>query len=449
MPRNQEAKDICQQLHSAWERYGPLLKQLEFECLTTDTTTDLVLSQTTGSTLSAASCGTFSKRISRISAKPTLKTIQRRLKSLEIRHFKALADVSLDDLGSFNLLLGANDVGKTSVLEAIFLLTGSSDIELTTDIQAERQLDTGSFDVVELLFRNLNTDTSIELSCMLSDSSEKHRLNISASIGKSGVAKRIAPSLKRSRFGGESNQAPIVRSQISSSSPSQAASKILYYEAEVVGSNGKERKLSTAELEFSAREGIRHATPPNESVLIPATFVSAHARLESTAFHSVVVNKLEADLLQVLRPINPEIVSVTVSNQTAYVDIGLKKRIPLGSFGSGLVRVASVYSRALSQRAKILLIDEIENGLHHEGVANFLGAMLSIANSGNIQVFATTHRLDVLKGLQSLLQTDRFTDARSEVKCFVLAKDKNGTVIPYKYDYEQFDHCIQNGIEIR
>ena len=51
-------------------------------------------------------------------------TTRQHLERIEIRRFRGLSKLHLDKLGNFNLLLGANDVGKTSVLEAIFLLTG-------------------------------------------------------------------------------------------------------------------------------------------------------------------------------------------------------------------------------------------------------------------------------------------------------------------------------------
>ena len=47
------------------------------------------------------------------------------LKKLEITNFRGLRDVSLDNLGLVNVLVGGNNVGKTTVLEAVFLLTGN------------------------------------------------------------------------------------------------------------------------------------------------------------------------------------------------------------------------------------------------------------------------------------------------------------------------------------
>lgn len=52
------------------------------------------------------------------------------LASLKIRGFRGLSSLDLDGLGTFNILLGANDVGKTSILEAIFLLSGSANMQL-------------------------------------------------------------------------------------------------------------------------------------------------------------------------------------------------------------------------------------------------------------------------------------------------------------------------------
>ncbi|MDE2835580.1 MAG: AAA family ATPase [Bacteroidota bacterium] len=118
---------------------------------------------------------------------PTVSDIRRSFRSLRIRQYKGLEDVSLDEAGSFNLLVGANDVGKTSVLEAIFLLTGLSNIRLPGVAQAMRELDPESFGVIESIFRNLDTDSTIEISASMRDCDEFRDLKISTGSTNGGI----------------------------------------------------------------------------------------------------------------------------------------------------------------------------------------------------------------------------------------------------------------------
>src|SRR5260370_28501577 len=48
--------------------------------------------------------------------------------SLQIRNFRGLKDVTLRELRRVNLLVGGNDTGKTSVLEALILLVGDGNL---------------------------------------------------------------------------------------------------------------------------------------------------------------------------------------------------------------------------------------------------------------------------------------------------------------------------------
>lgn len=81
----------------------------------------------------------------------------------EIRRFRGLSELDLDSLGSFNVLLGANDVGKTSVLEALFLLTGFASLSLPLQIQRWRSLPIDRFEHFEALFHQLDPEQPIEL----------------------------------------------------------------------------------------------------------------------------------------------------------------------------------------------------------------------------------------------------------------------------------------------
>ena len=61
-----------------------------------------------------------------------------KIKNIEIKQFRGLPGLSLDNFGSINLLLGNNNCGKTTVLEALFLMIGISNPQLSLSINSFR-----------------------------------------------------------------------------------------------------------------------------------------------------------------------------------------------------------------------------------------------------------------------------------------------------------------------
>ena len=93
------------------------------------------------------------------------------LSQLRIGNFRLFEDLQIDELERINLFGGLNNVGKTSLLEAVFLLSGGGNPHLAFRLNAFRGLDLaqGSADVVaathwKTLFANLETRAPIEVS---------------------------------------------------------------------------------------------------------------------------------------------------------------------------------------------------------------------------------------------------------------------------------------------
>lgn len=62
------------------------------------------------------------------------------LESFEIRVFRGLSSVSLAGLGRLNLLVGANNSGKTSILEALAIFATPFDIDEWANIVRLREV---------------------------------------------------------------------------------------------------------------------------------------------------------------------------------------------------------------------------------------------------------------------------------------------------------------------
>ena len=74
------------------------------------------------------------------------------------------------------------------------------------------------------------------------------------------------------------------------------------------------------------------------------------------------------------------------------------KPVPLKSLGDGAISLFRVVLALANSRGGFLLIDEAENGIHHSVLKDLWRFILQVARENNIQVLATTHRLDCIKG---------------------------------------------------
>ena len=182
---------------------------------------------------------------------------------------------------------------------------------------------------------------------------------------------------------------------------------------------------------------------------MPTRLVTQNYGYDGDLIANVAVHKRSEDLLEYLRLINPRAEGLAVRGSTVYLDIGLETMMPLNMFGSGMMRAATILSPCILANDRILLIDELENGLHYQAVLPLLEVLLKLSVERRVQVIATTHSVEVLRALREVLNQEEFSGFRQATHCYTLQRDKLGLVRSYKYEYDQLDHCIAKNIEIR
>lgn len=369
---------------------------------------------------------------------------------IAIRKFRGLENLELGDLGAFNLLLGANDTGKTSVLDAIFLLSAPSKVELIIRIQNYRNYIVRTFDDLSNIFHMLDTDDRMELSATGGYLRQERKLSISAP--SIGALDQI--SNQRAKNDGV-NQGGHVRGTPSSSpiTPPRA----VQYDAVLSSETSADETLFSCRL-IVHRDGRMEIQPPvapeeqapiDQRMTVATRIIRPGTDYDAAAIGNLTVEKKDEELVNILKRVDPQIRGVTVHGDVAYLDVGMTRMIPINMFGGGIVRIADISAHCINGESDVMLIDEIENGIHHKGIRPMLESILSLSIDRGIQFFVSTHSIDVLKSLQNILSQEENKAYRPTTACFVLARDRHDKVKSYKYDYEQFDHCISNDIEIR
>ena len=97
-------------------------------------------------------------------------------KNIDIKNFRGIKHLSIDDFSRVNVFLGQNNSGKSSVLEAIFLLAGMSnpDLPLGLNKARTRNLRIVNLQDVRYQFNSLNLKNTPEFSSQQMDGVSRH-----------------------------------------------------------------------------------------------------------------------------------------------------------------------------------------------------------------------------------------------------------------------------------
>ena len=118
--------------------------------------------------------------------------------------------------------------------------------------------------------------------------------------------------------------------------------------------------------------------------------------------------------------------------------------VPLKSLGDGAVRLFGIALALANSRNGFLLIDEAENGIHYSIQRDFWRMLLHGAREGNVQVLATTHSWDCIKG---------FAQAAAEcaeAEGVHVRLERNGAGLrAVEYSQAELAAAAEQGIEVR
>jgi hypothetical protein len=87
-----------------------------------------------------------------------------------------------------------------------------------------------------------------------------------------------------------------------------------------------------------------------------------------------------------------------------YGNIGLTRLVPLTFMGEGIKRLLTVLLAIASTAGGVVLIDEIENGLHYSVQQKVWEAIAHAARQADVQVFATTHSWECIQAAHHAFQ---------------------------------------------
>jgi ABC-type branched-subunit amino acid transport system ATPase component len=187
----------------------------------------------------------------------------------------------------------------------------------------------------------------------------------------------------------------------------------------------------------------------SKNIFIPANGLSSAD--VSRYWDSITLGAAEKDVLESLRILDPRIERVNLigSQRDARERVPIVKisefdqPLPLRSLGEGMNRIFGIALALVNAKGGILLMDEVESGLHYSILPNVWDFIFKAAKRLDAQVFASTHSKDCIDGFQQA------ATASNEQGALIRLENKKGRIVPVSFDEKELTIAAREQIEVR
>ena len=351
------------------------------------------------------------------------------INNITIKNFRGIDHLTIEDFSRVNVFLGQNNSGKTTMLEAIAMLMSMSNPDVPQAINAVRaRKPFSNFIDVQYFFNNLDVTTPPEVKAELSDGSFRH-----LTLALSYVFDELADPKNE---------------------PQQQMGAVKY--------------VNTLEMNFEIAKGTTRQSHKSWLRVNPQGLVVnrkvADGYLEnkrawltpSDLMTSNLANDLaelfkrnrKDTILALLKLFDTRINSIEILTDDIYVGFeGMSQMLSVSMMGDGLRRYLNIVASAANPLIDILLIDEIDNGLHYSVYKKLWQALFALAEASNKQIFVTTHSKETLGHLNKMLE--EHVEYQQELRIFTLEKTRLKGYQAYRLTYNGLQEATANDIELR
>lgn len=333
------------------------------------------------------------------------------LDSIDVRGYRAFGDLRVERFGRVNLVVGRNNSGKTSLLEAVRLYTQRGVPAVLWDIlQAREELSPG----VETDPEATGPERLALAYEQLFHGRESSRESPHVfSIGPSGASEQETLRVKLA-WVADTQLPPGLADQLLDQMPGPAGASARPVLSVKLRSFTFEYVLESR-LVRSLRLPRAEAPDATRTVHVPPNGVTR--RVLGRLWDEVALTSVEDDVVDALRLVAPGVERLTLVGDRGAGRIpvvrvgGYSRPVSLGSMGDGMNRVLGIVLSLANARDGALVIDEFENGVHYTVLPDLWRLVFRTAQRLNVQVFASTHSWDCIQAFQLAAADDSHEEA--------------------------------------
>lgn len=322
------------------------------------------------------------------------------LSSVGMENFRGFDRYRLGGLARVNLLVGENNSGKSSLLEALaFLATGGDLQTLIACVQQRGELAYSeiyetSMPDVRHFFCGHCADSGGELALWADDEGLRLVLDENVSAG----VEAVYPNARRVGWTSDVPMGAVLFASGGVNGPEGIAVPLI--------ENGAIHNSVFFHYVNAIRAERRKR--PQTGYLLPTSIVSDEI---GKYWDQAVIAGREGEVISALRIIEPRLRNLFLLSRTRNGDQrgaaagmlleleGERARVPLGSVGDGSRRFLALALALTRCDNGVLLVDEVDTGLHYSVMSKLWRLIVETACRTNMQAFVTTHNSDCVRGL--------------------------------------------------
>ena len=334
--------------------------------------------------------------------------------SIGINDIKVFKDFEINNLNKINIFAGFNNTGKTSLLEAVYLLTRQNDIASFFElIRLKNKLQ-----VLNPLWLNQTFSSSIDIS---------------------GVYNNTQTSVAMKKF--EARDIDKKDDYIASYELKSVVDKrVLDNTVHTFGYETLRRE--NEKVEYLCNSIIKSPYYYNFNEILKTHEKSLRYKDENhkTAIDMIVefVKKIDSEIRYI------ELSEIDDSIKRFIVDANTNTdNLDITNYGEGLQRIFEIALSFAYCKNGVICIDEFETAIHYSLLVDFTRFIQELADMFNVQVFITTHSKECI----SAFIENKYSN--DEISFFTMTRDREKKIQSIHYDAQSLQNELEQDAEVR